>query len=155
MADGPGILARLDPVSGAVRTRVAVGRGPQALAADGDTVWVLDGHGVDAEDRLDRVDARRGRVVASFKVPHWPAALAVGRRHVWVVSSPRSSGGVVTRIDKRTGLAVTRRIARSWIPDAVALAGGAVWVADPGVAALIRIDPHTLRTTTRATFPLG
>ncbi|MFL5922041.1 MAG: YncE family protein [Gaiellaceae bacterium] len=153
--DGRGVLARVDAASGAVRARILVGRGPRALALDGDTVWVLEGRGVGARGQVDRVDVPRGRVMSSVKVPHWPEALAVGRRYVWVVSSPRSAGGVLTRIDKRTLRTVTQRIAGSWVPAAVTLAGGGVWAADPGVAALIRINPHTLAITKRVTFPVG
>lgn len=72
------------------------------------------------------------------------------------MSSPESAhGGVVTRIDKRTRRIRTRPIPKSWTPAGIALAGKGVWIADPGVAALIRIDPHTLAITKRVTFPLG
>lgn len=153
--DGPGEVARLDPATGTVRAKIAVGRGPQAIALDRNTLWVLNGRGVGAEDTIDRVSIRAGRVVHSARVPHWPSALVVGRRYVWVVSSPRSAGGVVTRIDKRTYRARTRKIPNSWIPAGLALASGGVWIADPGVAALIRVDPHTLAITKRVTFPIG
>ena len=154
MADGPGILARLDPSAARCRPGLPSAAGRRRSLRTGTRSGCST-----AAAWMPRIAStgwtRRGRVVASVKVPHWPAALAVGRRYVWVVSSPRSSwwGG---HPDRQTdGLAVTRRIPRSWIPAAVAVAGGAVWVADPGVAALIRIDPHTLGTTTRVTFPLG
>jgi hypothetical protein len=153
--DGPGVVVRLDPVSGTVRGRISVGRGPQALAVDGDAVWVLNGRGVGAQDTIDRISVRAGRVIRSTRVPHWSSGLAVGRRYVWVVSSPRSAGGVVTQIDRLTYRTRTRRIPHSRIPAGVALAGGGVWIADPGVAALIRIDPHTLAVTKRVTFPVG
>jgi outer membrane protein assembly factor BamB len=153
--DGPGIAARIDPKSDAVRSRVRVGRGPQAIAVADGAVWVLSGRGVGADDTLDRVDVRTNRVVATFWVPHWSSSVAVGRRYAWVVSSPKSAGGVIMRIETRTGRAVTRRIPRSWTPAGVALAAGHVWVADPGVAQLIRIDPHTLRVTKRVTLPIS
>ncbi|HEY2939847.1 MAG TPA: hypothetical protein VGJ27_08545 [Gaiellaceae bacterium] len=153
--DGPGIVARIDPRSGVVQSRVRVGRGPQAIAVAAGAVWLLSGRGVGADDTLDRVDVRTNRVVATFPVPHWSSAVAVGRRYAWVVSSPKSAGGVITRIDKRTGHAATRRIPRSWTPASVALAGGRVWVADPGVAQLIVIDPRTLRVTKRVTLPIS
>jgi len=49
---------------------------------------------------------------------------------------------------------VTRPILHSWIAQGVVLAVGGVWVADPGVAPLIRIVPHTLRVTRRVSFPM-
>ena len=152
--DGPGVVLRLDPATGAVRRRIRTDRGPAAIAVGKSAVWVLNGRGIGADDTLNRIDARTNRVVASIPVPHWSSALVVGRRYVWVVSEPRSAGGVVTRVDIRTSRTVTRRIPRSWIPAGVALAGGGVWVADPGVAQLIRIDPHTLRVTKRVSFPI-
>jgi hypothetical protein len=152
--DGPGIVLRLDPVTGAVRARVRVGRGPLAIAFGAGAVWVLNGRGVGADDSVDRIDAWSNRVAAVIRVPHWSSSLVVGRRYVWVVSSPRSAGGVVTRIDIGTNHRMTRRIPRSWIPAAVAVAAGGVWVADPGVAQLIRIDPGTFRVSKRIKIPV-
>jgi len=152
--DGPGIVLRLDPRSGTVRARIEVGRGPRAVAVGGGAVWILNGQGIGADGTVDRIDPRTNRVAASVRVPHWPAAIAAGRRYTWVVGSPKSAGGVVTRIDLRTNRSVTRRIPRSWIPAGVALAAGGVWVADPGVAQLIRLDPHTLKVTARVGFPV-
>ena len=97
---------------------------------------------------------RTGRRLATIPVPHWSTGVAAGRRYAWVVSEPKSAGGTITRIDLRTNHGVTRPIPHSWIPQAVALAGGGVWVADPGVAQLIRLDPHSLRVTQRVSFPI-
>src|SRR6266480_3102986 len=143
--DGRGILVRLDPTTGVARARVLVDRGPTAIAFGSGGAWVLNGRGLGADDTLDRIDARTNGLVASIRVPHWSSAVAVGRRFAWVVSEPKSAGGTITRIDLRTNRGVTRPLPHSWIPQAVALASGGVWVADPGVAQLIRIDPHTLR----------
>ena len=38
-------MTRLDPVSGSVLARVRVDRGPGALAATGNSLWVLNGRG--------------------------------------------------------------------------------------------------------------
>ena len=152
--DGHGVLVRLDPATGALRARVRVDRGPTAIAVGSGGAWVLNGRGIGADDTLDRIDARTNRLVASIRVPHWSSAVAVGRRYAWVVSEPKSAGGTITRIDLRTNHGVTRAIPQSWIPQGVVLAGGGVWVADPGVARLIRIDPHTLRVTRRVSFPI-
>ena len=152
--DGRGILLRLDPATGAVRARVLVDRGPTAIALGRGAAWVLNGRGLGADDTLDRIDVRTNRLVASIRVPHWSSAVSVGLRYAWVVSEPKSAGGTITRIDLRTNHGVTRPIPHSWIPQGVVLAGGGVWVADPGVGELIRIDPHTLRVTKRVSFPM-
>jgi DNA-binding beta-propeller fold protein YncE len=152
--DGRGILLRLDPATGAVRARVLVDRGPTAIALGRGAAWVLNGRGLGADDTLDRIDVRTNRLVASIRVPHWSSAVSVGLRYAWVVSEPKSAGGTITRIDLRTNHGATRPIPHSWIPQGVVLAGGGVWVADPGVGELIRIDPHTLRVTKRVSFPM-
>jgi DNA-binding beta-propeller fold protein YncE len=153
--DGRGILLRLDPATGAVRARVLVDRGPTAVAFGSGGAWVLNGRGIGADDTLDRIDARTNKLAASIRVPHWSSAVTVGRRYAWVVSEPKSAGGTITRIDLRTNRGVTRPIPHSWIPQGVVLADGGVWVADPGVAQLIRIDPHSLRVTKRVSFPVS
>jgi len=153
--DGHGVVLRLDPATGAVSGRILVDRGPAAIAFGGGDAWVLNGRGIGADDTLDRIDARMNSVVASIRVPHWSSAVTVGHHYAWVVSEPKSAGGTITRIDLSTNRTVTRPIPHSWIPQAVTLAGGGVWIADPGVAQLIRIDPHTLRVTKRVRFPLG
>lgn len=149
--DGPGVLLRLDPATGRVRARISVGRRPARLALGHGAVWVLGAFGF---NRLDRIDVHTSRLIASIRVPHWSADVAVGRRYAWVVSEPKSAGGTITRIDLATNRGVTRPIPHSWIPQGVVLAGGGVWVADPGVGQLIRIDPHSLRVTKRVSFPV-
>ena len=151
---GRGILLRLDPASGEVRRRISVGRGPARLALGHGAVWVLNALGVEPADTLDRIDVRTGRHLATIPVPHWSTGVAVGRRYAWVVSEPKSAGGTITRIDLRTNRGVTHPIPHSWIPQSVVLGGGGVWIADPGVGQLIRIDPHTLRVTKRVSFPI-
>jgi outer membrane protein assembly factor BamB len=152
--DGRGILLRLDPANGEVHQRILVGRGPARLALGHGAVWVLNALGVEPADTLDRIDVRTGRHLATIPVPHWSTGVTVGRRYAWVVSEPKSACGTITRIDLQTNRGVTRPIPHSWIPQGVVLAGGGVWVADPGVAQLIRIDPHTLRVTKRVSFQL-
>jgi hypothetical protein len=153
--DGPGIVSRLDPANGTVRARIHVGKGPGAATAGNGALWVLNNRGVGASDTLDRIDVRTNRLVASIRVPHWSSDVACGSRYCWVVSEPKSAGGVVTRIDPRTNRAVTRAIPRSWVPAAVVAVRGRVWVADPGVAELIRIDARTLCVTKRVKIPVG
>jgi hypothetical protein len=154
VTDGPGIVSRVDPETGMVNARIAVARDASAIAVGAGAVWALSGRGERSADTLDRIDARTNRVVAAIRVPHWPAAVAVGRRYVWVVSEPRSAGGVVTRIDPNSGRAVSRTIPQSWIPQAVTVAAGRIWIADPGVAELIEVDPRTMRVIGRVALPV-
>jgi len=153
--DGGGIVTRLDPLRGSVLARVRVDRGPGALAAARNSLWVLNGRGADVSDTLNRIDLRTNKVVASIKVPHWASDVACGTRYCWIVSEPKSAGGVVTRIDPRSNKTVSRSIPNSWVPAAVVVVEGYVWVADPGRAALIRIDPQTLRVSKRVNIPVS
>jgi hypothetical protein len=154
VTDGPGIVSRVDPETGTVTAQIAVAPYVSAIAVGAGAVWALSGRGERAADTLDRIDAKTNCVVASIRVPHWPAAVAVGRRYVWIVSEPRSAGGVLTRIDPNSGHAVSRKIPHSWIPQAVTVAAGRIWIADPGVAELIGVDPRTLRVTRRVALPV-
>jgi DNA-binding beta-propeller fold protein YncE len=151
--DGRGIVSRLDPLTGDERVRIRVGRGPGALAADKNDLWVLNGRGLDVADTVDRIDMRTNRVVARIPVPHWASDIACARGICWVVSAPKSAGGVVTRIDGRTNRTKSRAIPKSWVPAAVVNTRGKVWVADPGVGELIRIEPDTLRVIKRVKIP--
>lgn len=153
--DGPGVITRVDPATGSVLARIDVARGATAVAVGDGAVWALGGRGVRAADVLDRIDPHTNRVVAAIRVPHFPAAVAVGSRYVWVVSEPRSAGGMLTRIDVRTDRTVSRWIPHSWVPAAVTVAAGRVWVADPGVAQLIAVDAQTLHVTKRVAFSLS
>jgi hypothetical protein len=150
--DGPGVVTRVDPATGSVLARIDVGRGATAVAVGAGAVWALGGRGVRSADVLDRIDPSTNRVVDAIRVPRFPAAVAAGRRYVWVVSEPRSAGGVLTRINVRSGRVMSRRIPHSWVPAGVTVAGGRVWIADPGVAQLIAVDPRTLHVTKRIAF---
>jgi streptogramin lyase len=124
--------------------RIRVVHGPSAIAVGAGAVWVLSGRWVGSANVVTRIDPRTNRIVATIPVPHALVAIAAGRRFVWVTGAPRSAGGVVTRIDPRTNRAKTARLPHSWVPDGITTAAGRVWVADPGVGALIEVDPQTL-----------
>jgi hypothetical protein len=155
VTEGPGIVSRIDPDSGTVEAQITVESDASRIAVGAGSVWVLSGRNQHSSNILDRIDPETNDVVASIRVPHWSTALAVGGHYVWVVSAPRSSGGFVTRIDARSGRAVSHPIPHSWIPQAVAIVAGRIWIADPGVAELIRIDERTLRVSKRVHLPVS
>jgi DNA-binding beta-propeller fold protein YncE len=63
-----------------VRTMVAVGNDPVAVADAADSIWVASG----SDDAISRIDSRRGRVVETIDVGARPTALAADRYGVWV-----------------------------------------------------------------------
>jgi streptogramin lyase len=148
---GPGRLVRVDPRTGAVLARIRVPANPGAVAADGNSVWVLAGRNpgvsVRASTLLVRVDARTDRVVATRRLPGLVLALAAARGSVWLLSPGRAvgccgisnAGGSLERLDVKSGRVVSRwRVGAQ--AAALALADGAVWVASPGAAVLDRLS---------------
>ena len=123
------------------------------LTIDQDDHYLISAHLAASQTYV--IDLRTNKVVASIKVPHWASDVACGTRYCWVVSEPKSAGGVATRIDPHSNKTVSRSIPNSWVPAAVVVVEGYVWVADPGRAALIRIDPQTLRVSKRVIIPVS
>lgn len=101
-----------------------------------------------------------GIVVTPFdgqriEVTRRPIAVATGEGAVWVASM---AGGVVTKIDPRTGEAVGKPTPTDDSPYAIDVAFGKVWVATFQNDKLIQIDPRTrkvIKTTKVANRPFG
>ena len=100
---------------------------------------------------VSRIDAGRNRVVATFHLHRLLAGVAVGAGYVWVVNPGTlvdggldMSGGTLVRIDPRTASVVTHRLPGSSRPAAVTFSDGWLWIASPGNAAVLRLDPRTL-----------
>jgi DNA-binding beta-propeller fold protein YncE len=128
--EAAGALA-LDPASGDVVARVALGTAPSAVAVGEGSVWV-----VDADDRtVSQIDAETRTLVRTFSTSATPTDVAVGAGSVWIGNAP-SRGNLlptsITRLDAETGLVV----------DTIDLAigAGAVWVADPEAGNLWRVE---------------
>ncbi|HKE99053.1 MAG TPA: hypothetical protein VKG45_09005 [Actinomycetes bacterium] len=145
----PGALWRVD--AGADRTAGRVTLAPQLLeplpvAAWQQTVWVGCcglSYGSRSQGRLFRVDARSGRVTARAAVPEGPLALVADSRGVWVATAD----GEVLRVDAATAQ-VAQRIAAPAAASrfqAMAEAGGRLWLADSGDGAVRRLDPASGR----------
>jgi len=153
---GPGRLVRVDATTGAVLARIRVPANPGAIAADGDSVWVLAGRtpgvAVRASTLLARVDARTNRVVTIRRLPGVVLALAAARGSVWLLSPGRAvgccgisnAGGSLERLDVARDRVVSRwRVGAQ--AAALAVADGAVWVASPGDAVLDRLVGGRIR----------
>ena len=84
VADTSGELFRIDPGSGRVKSRAALGGSLSAVAVGEGAVWVADSQG----GILSRVDPRTGKVVARIDVGHLPSDIAVGEGGVWVAVHP-------------------------------------------------------------------
>jgi streptogramin lyase len=101
-----------------------------------------------------------GVLVAPFdgqktKMPRRPIAVAAGGGSVWVTSF---AGGVLTRVDPRTGRRIGRPVTIDDAPYSVLHAFGRVWVAAFQNDKLYRVDPATGRVighTKVANRPFG
>lgn len=144
-------VAVIDPRSGRVVDRVAVGGRPVAVAVGAGSVWVAN-----ADDgTLSKIDPHERKVVARIGLGVPASDVAVGEGSVWVAGG---SEGTLLRIDPRTDTVVKKfDLAGSnpLAPDAaysVAVGGGAVWVGS-AYWRVVRIDPET--ETVTGSVPVG
>ncbi|HEX3213325.1 MAG TPA: hypothetical protein VH016_12215, partial [Actinomycetota bacterium] len=135
-------LLRIDP--GTAR-RTAPNPGPvSAIAAGADGVWAVCCQGRGPRGRVTRLDPASGRVIATVGLPTRPLAVGAGPGAVWI----RGAEGWLWRVDPARGRQAGA-IRLPIVPDGAELAGelvvdgAAVWVSDPGVAIVRRVDPRS------------
>ena len=139
-----GVLVRVDPRTGRVMARVAVGNDPSALAADASGVWVANHD----DDTVWRIDPRTDAITMRSSVQGAPADLAI--IPTGTVASPGSAVIVngpgdpsILGIDAATGIVTAYNMGGTPFPSALPgslsgygsprLAAGpsGVWVARP------------------------
>jgi hypothetical protein len=147
VAGGNG-LERIDPQARRAR-RVVVLRTPFTLVAGAGSLWAAR----DSRNGLTRVDPRRGRIVATVRVPGRLWGIGAGPAGVFVlrvgtkgpVTGP-SGSRVLQRVDLRTN-----RLAGPAIPlncdQSIAVSRGYLWTLDQCTGRLERRDPGTLLPT--------
>ncbi len=158
-----GVVA-LDPGSGEVRDRIALGTAPSRVAVGNGAIWV-----VDADDRtISRIDSET-RAVRTFSTSATPIDVAVSDGAVWVANAPtdpRSGASEdwlpasLSRLDPDTGQVVQtielRPAPGGHIPDVfpgvsvqhIAVSGDDVWVINRDLS-VSRIDPASNRVVAR------
>jgi YVTN family beta-propeller protein len=112
-------VARVDPASGAVGRRVAVGKDPVGVAIAEGSAWVANG----GDDTLSRIDPVAGRVTATIDVEKGPFAVVAGEGAVWVAGIETS----LSRIDPATNDVVQFDVGVR--PKSLGVGEGAVWIA--------------------------
>jgi YVTN family beta-propeller protein len=137
-------LVRLDPRTGAIRTRIELPATDfGAIAVGGGAVWLTDAFaGV-----VWRVDTAGKPVQRTIDVGGGVDSVAFGAGAAWAGNSVT---GTVTRIDPATN-AVKARVALGNTPRSVAFGGGRVWVSVAGGGGDTVPAAGSLRTGARIT----
>jgi DNA-binding beta-propeller fold protein YncE len=147
---GPGWVTELSATTGAL-IQVISGRryaftDPQALAVDGNTLWVADGTG-NAVTELNATTGALIRVISGGRYQLAdPAAIAAAAGSVWVASGAANS---LTQISARTGALIRVISAQRYhlstdvYAPAIAAAGNRVWVPDANSNAVTELNATT------------
>jgi YVTN family beta-propeller protein len=145
-AAATGALVRIDPRSNAAAAPLAVGAGPQAVAADATDVWVSSRR----EPGLWRFEPASGTLVPVAAVGV-PGDLALARGYVYVAAEgPQPFTGNVTSYDAATGARVGER---ELLACSLTAGGGGVWVAGcPNVQRLRAGDVARILRTVKIPF---
>jgi streptogramin lyase len=136
----PSSVVRVDPSTGTVSTMGFTGR----VAAGYGSLWAT------SDDSLVRADPKTGHPTATVRVPR-AQAVAVGQGRVWVLASAKSSSprlfypvkntAALWEIDPMNNRIVGRPLRLGALqPLALAVGGGAVWVADYNSGSVTRFD---------------
>jgi YVTN family beta-propeller protein len=151
-----GAVSRVDPVRSRIVARIPLEIGTRTrIAAGFDSLWLP------GSSAVYRIDPRTNAVVATIPITGGtgpgpsPNAVATGEGAVWVANRieppskdplhhpfPPALPGNLSRIDPKTN-AVVATIPVGRYSIAVAVGGGAVWVANRDSGTLSRIDPRT------------
>jgi DNA-binding beta-propeller fold protein YncE len=150
----PGSVWRVDPASNKVVARIPLGAslaGFIGVAVSDSAVWITSG-----EQRggvLFRIDPRRNRVTARLPLPGVPSDVAATRQSVWVTTT--SGQVLVVEAGRGRIIGAVETGGPLGFTQTVALAAGAVWLADPLAKVVLRVDPASLRVVARiATGPV-
>lgn len=118
-ADGLSVT-RLDPRTGtALAAPIPLAARPSAIAISEGSVLVAGEDG-----SLTRIDSGSARVTSTIDVGGSPAGLAVDAEDIWIADRD----GSVHRLSASSPSAQARRVATTSSPEALALAGGELWV---------------------------
>jgi YVTN family beta-propeller protein len=129
-------VARVDPKSGAVQQRIAVGARADVAVAGFGAVWVASS----ASNTVVRIDPTRNAVVARIAVGHSPKFMTVGAGALWVQNR---LDGSVSRVDPITNREIARIQTHAPTPwGDIAAGNGAIWLSVDSTP-VTRIDPHT------------
>ncbi len=134
---GDGALVRLEPKTGKVEAKLAIGAADVRLgiAATADSIWAL----TDQKTTLSRVDPDQKQVVAEVRLGAGCNSLLFAGGALWITCPAENR---ILRVNPLTNL-VEKRIEVSARPMAVAFGEGSLWVLCQKEGKVERIDPKT------------
>ncbi|MFL6030620.1 MAG: BTAD domain-containing putative transcriptional regulator, partial [Gaiellaceae bacterium] len=143
-------VSHVDPRTDRVVRAIATDASAGGIAFGAGSLWVANSDAA----TVSRIEPQYDRAVQEIVV-QGPAgfavgALAFGAHAVWVVNS----AGTVSRLDPATG-AVAPSIVVGEEPSAIAIAAGAVWVANHRDGTVTRIDPLGASRAVTTTITVG
>jgi DNA-binding SARP family transcriptional activator/ABC-type transport system substrate-binding protein len=127
-----GDVLRLDPATGALRARVPVPNGPDALVHTPDGLWVA------TTDGVKRIDPATDDITASATVPGISSNIVFGGGYVWVANGVE---GTVSKIDGSGQIVATYDTGQG--AARVSYADGTLWVANQDDGTVTGIDAVT------------
>ncbi len=131
-ADG-GRLYRIDPATGRVVARIAIGGPIQGVGTGAGSVWVTRIAGEHGD--LIRVDAATNHVVSVTKVGPGSGSVLYAFGALWVTNTSPPS---VDRVDPSTGL-----VTRMGFTGLIGAGYGSLWAASGLDDTVVRVDPRT------------
>jgi streptogramin lyase len=131
------VLLRVDTRSGQVVATIAVAS-PEHVAVGDGAVWVASA----GEPVLRRVDPASNAIVATIALDGVVRGLDAEGGVVWVTTLPLGSfNGTLTRVSVATNAVLTSFPLTA--PGEVAAADGQVWVIQPSISTISRVDPNS------------
>lgn len=119
---------------------IAVGDGPQAIAANGAAVWVPELH----DGTASRIDPDSSEVIDTIQSGPGPAGVAVNGEDVWITNRNEDT---VVRIGGESDT-VTDTIRVGDFPQGISAHSNSVWVANFLEGSVSRIDADVMRVVT-------
>jgi streptogramin lyase/tRNA A-37 threonylcarbamoyl transferase component Bud32 len=128
-----GLLVRIEPLTGKISSKMALGASLMRVAIGEGGVWVADS----TSGTVTRVDPDTGRVAKVIPLAKGLAGIAVGLGSVWVGNA---NDGKVYRLDPDTNR-VAQQIPVGAGIDSVVVGTGTVWVSNYRAGSVAQIDP--------------
>ncbi|MDQ1711792.1 MAG: virginiamycin lyase [Frankiaceae bacterium] len=137
VATQSGRLDRVDPKTGRVLARIAVGETSYEPVVAFGFVWVTNRNSA----TVSKIDPARNRVVATVSTPFVNAGGIVAAAGWLWIGNDSSNDTTFLRMNPRTS--AIARLTAGPLPAFVAAAGGSVWTANQGDGTVSRVDERT------------